>query len=186
MFLLFVKSVISAEPLKKEPGQWPPPWRKITVPPVSCSPAPLTPPGSMGARGLGRSGQGSVRWLLSPPLLELAASRSSSSAAAPPRTGDRTSGGDLCPPSPPACPASLQKVEGAHAPSPSDVTAGLPSAVVDKSLDILVLSAETLKSDSWLLEGLVHTIKCQPAHLQPADVRRLGHALSTLVDNSTS
>lgn len=45
------------------------------------------------------------------------------------------------------------------------MTSGLLSEAVDKFLDIPVLSAETLKSDKWFLEELVHTLKRQPAHL---------------------
>lgn len=45
------------------------------------------------------------------------------------------------------------------------MTSGLLSVVVDKFLDLQVLSVETLKSDKWFLEELVHTLKCQPAHL---------------------
>lgn len=45
------------------------------------------------------------------------------------------------------------------------MTSGLLSALVDKFLDNQVLSAETLKSDKWFLEELVHTLKCQLARL---------------------
>lgn len=184
MFSLFVKSVTSAEPFKKEPGQWHPPWRKITVHPVLLRPSPPGQHGGPRSRSL-RPGFRPPTCVPTAPgtrHLEVLILGSHAAADLAATRAGETSGRRHRP----RVPSLLAEGRGSTCSSPCDVTSGLPSAVVDKSLDIPVLSAETLRSDRWLLEGLVPTIKCQPARLQPADVRRLGHALSTLVDNSTS